>query len=60
MFLEIVQFGGYKLKSMIGKGGVAEVWLADQLALDREVAVKVISSELVNGDDADFIDRFKR
>lgn len=60
MFLENAQLGGYKLKSMIGKGGVAEVWLADQLALDREVAVKVISSELVSGDDADFIDRFKR
>ena len=60
MFLENAQFGGYKLKSMIGKGGVAEVWLADQLALDREVAVKVISSELVSGDDSDFIDRFKR
>ncbi len=60
MFLENARFGGYKLKSMIGKGGVAEVWLADQLALDREVAVKVISSELVSGDDSDFIGRFKR
>lgn len=60
MFLENVQFGGYRLKSMIGKGGVAEVWLADQLALDREVALKVLPSELVSGEDADFIDRFKR
>lgn len=60
MFLENVRFGGYKLKSMIGKGGVAEVWLADQLALDREVALKVLPSELVSGEGADFIDRFKR
>lgn len=60
MYLENVQFGGYKLKSLIGRGGVAEVWLADQLALDREVALKVLPSELVSGEDAEFAERFKR
>lgn len=60
MLLENAQFGGYKLKSLIGKGGVAEVWLADQLALDREVALKVLPAELVGSEDVEFVERFKR
>jgi len=49
---------GYRLEEQIGKGGMGTVYRANQLALDRRVAVKVISKE--NSDDPDFRVRFKR
>jgi serine/threonine protein kinase len=42
MNLEGLQLGGYRLISLLGKGGMAEVWLAEQVVLNRKVAVKVI------------------
>jgi formylglycine-generating enzyme required for sulfatase activity/tRNA A-37 threonylcarbamoyl transferase component Bud32 len=38
--------GGCEIKSVLGKGGMATVYLAIQQGLDREVAVKILSSRL--------------
>ncbi|HEX2913270.1 MAG TPA: protein kinase [Chloroflexia bacterium] len=60
MDLENKQLGAYRLISLIGKGGMAEVWLATQLTLNREVAVKVISEAMSNLDQGNFVARFAR
>lgn len=48
----------YKIKSMIGGGGMANVYLADDTILNREVAIKVLRLEYAN--DTEFITRFDR
>ncbi len=48
----------YEIVSIIGKGGMGVVYLAHDLRLDRQVAVKILSSHIVN--DPQFIERFKR
>lgn len=48
----------YKIKSTIGGGGMANVYLADDTILDREVAIKVLRLEYAN--DEEFIARFDR
>ncbi|MFL9814795.1 protein kinase [Stutzerimonas sp. VN223-3] len=45
---------GYRLHKRLGKGGMAEVYLATQLSLDREVALKV----LLHTEDEAFTERF--
>jgi serine/threonine-protein kinase PpkA len=45
---------GYRLHRRLGKGGMAEVYLATQLSLDREVALKV----LLHTEDEAFSERF--
>jgi serine/threonine protein kinase len=52
------QLGGYRIESVIGRGGMGIVYLADQTRLDRKVALKVITPELAH--DADFRTRFER
>jgi serine/threonine protein kinase/WD40 repeat protein/DNA-binding winged helix-turn-helix (wHTH) protein len=49
---------GYRLGRRIGEGQFGVVYRASQPAIGREVAVKVVRSELA--DDADFIRRFER
>ncbi|MBL7076352.1 MAG: protein kinase [Kiritimatiellae bacterium] len=48
---------GFEVLERIGSGGMAVVWQARQLSLDRIVAIKVLSSHL--SADADDIERFK-
>lgn len=62
MDLQDKQLGTYHLMSRIGRGGMAEVWLANQTTLNREVAVKVINDAKANGDDydQDLAKRFER
>ena len=36
------QFGHYKILSLIGKGGMGEVYRALDSTLDRDVAVKIL------------------
>lgn len=62
MDLENKQLGTYRLVSRIGRGGMAEVWLANQTTLNREVAVKIINDAGSNGDeyDQDLAKRFER
>lgn len=47
---------GFKLKKRLGEGGMGEVWLADQVAMSRQVAVKLLSPSLVSKED--FVQRF--
>jgi serine/threonine-protein kinase len=60
MKLEEKQLGAYRLISLIGKGGFAEVWLAEQLNLNRQVAVKVIPEVPQDLADQHYIERFTR
>jgi serine/threonine-protein kinase PpkA len=53
---ESVEIPGYRIEKAIGVGGMASVYLAVQESLDREVALKVMSSSLA--DNAEFADRF--
>jgi serine/threonine-protein kinase len=48
----------YEIKRMIGGGGMANVYLAWDTILDREVAVKVLRTEYAN--EKEFIARFDR
>lgn len=52
------QIGGFLVESLIGRGGMSRVYLAQQLSLDRRVALKILSGEL--SADADFRARFLR
>ncbi len=48
--------GRYQILRQIGKGGMAVVYLADDLQENRKVAIKILRSELTT--DADFVRRF--
>ena len=48
----------YKIVSPIGKGGMGEVYLAEDTRLDRKIAVKFLNEELAR--DADKLHRFIR
>lgn len=50
--------GGYELIQQIGKGGMGTVYVARQLSLQREVALKVLKTDW--NDDATFVTRFQR
>ncbi|MFN9351857.1 MAG: protein kinase domain-containing protein [Gemmatimonadota bacterium] len=50
--------GDYDIYGMLGKGGMATVYLALDLALNRKVAIKVMHPQMLMGDDA--IARFRR
>ncbi|MDP4082989.1 MAG: Stk1 family PASTA domain-containing Ser/Thr kinase [Bacillota bacterium] len=50
--------GRYKVMEMIGGGGMANVYLAHDMILDRNVAVKMLRLDLTN--DEEFIRRFHR
>ncbi len=49
--------GEFRLIRRLGKGGMADVYLAEQTALNRHVAVKVMKSSLVT--DSTYLERFK-
>ncbi len=51
------QLGGYQLLRRLGHGAMAEVYLAEQLSLSRQVAIKVLRSNLAR--DATYVDRFQ-
>jgi serine/threonine protein kinase len=46
---------GYKIERLIAKGGMAEVYLAEQLSLGRKVALKILDAK---AGDAEFAERF--
>jgi serine/threonine protein kinase len=60
MELKNRQLGSYKLISLIGKGGMAEVWLASQLTLNREVAVKILPEATSRNEELRLAERFAR
>lgn len=49
---------GYRILDNLGEGGFARVFLAEQTALERNVALKVMSPQLAN--DVDYCERFLR
>ena len=50
--------GKYKLLSLLGKGGMSSVYLAEHTLMKRRVAVKVLPHKRVN--DASYLGRFHR
>ncbi len=53
-----LRLGDYQLLRKLGRGGMADVYSARHLALGREVAIKVLRSDLAH--DKDYISRFRR
>ena len=49
---------GYETLGEIGEGGMAKVWQARHLTLDRHVAVKVLTQDF--SQDVEFLDRFRQ
>ncbi|MGW3622683.1 protein kinase domain-containing protein [Streptomyces sp. NPDC000880] len=50
--------GRYQLRDLLGQGGMASVYLAYDSALDRQVAIKTLHTEL--GREQSFRERFRR
>lgn len=53
------QIGEFQLLRRLGRGGMAEVYLAEQVSLRRNVAVKVLRADMLGGDDV-LIKRFEQ
>ena len=52
--------GEFRLLRRLGAGGMAEVYLAEQVALERKVAVKIMKPDMVKGSDDVILARFKQ
>ncbi|MBW3665512.1 MAG: Stk1 family PASTA domain-containing Ser/Thr kinase [Actinobacteria bacterium] len=55
---DVLLAGRYRLERLIGRGGMAEVWGGTDEVLQRDVAVKVLSTRF--SDDEQFQRRFRR
>jgi len=53
MPLEGLQLGRYRLLHLIGRGNMGEVYLAEDPRVSRQVAIKVVSSEVAHYPNAD-------
>lgn len=56
--LKQATLGDYEILAELGRGGMATVYLAHDISLDRKVAIKVMSPALLDGDGS--VERFKR
>src|SRR5206468_2584441 len=52
------EIAGYRIESLLGRGGMSVVYIAEQMRLGRKVALKLLSSDL--GWDTQFRERFIR
>jgi len=50
--------GRYRLIAKVGAGGMADVWAADDIELERKVALKFLHERFA--EDKQFVDRFER
>lgn len=55
---KVTQLGDFRLMKKLGQGGMGEVYLANQVSLDRLVALKILSKEMAKK--AGFVERFVR
>ncbi|MFN8419836.1 MAG: serine/threonine protein kinase [Anaerolineae bacterium] len=53
-----LKLGQYQITALLGRGGMATVYRARQISVDRDVAIKIIKPELTEM--ADFTARFER
>lgn len=51
-----LEVGGFLLKDKLGVGGMGEVWLAYHAAMDRHVALKILSPKFTSN--KEFLERF--
>ena len=51
-----IKIAGYEIVRRLGAGGMGDVWLANQTAMERKVALKILSPALTS--DQEFIERF--
>jgi Tol biopolymer transport system component len=52
------RLGGYEIRSLLGAGGMGEVYRARDPGLERDVAIKVLPSDI--SEDSDRLKRFER
>src|SRR4051812_18669102 len=50
--------GNFRLVKLLGTGGMGAVWLAEDVGLQRKVAVKLLSEKLCH--EPDLVERFLR
>src|SRR5437016_14033825 len=53
-----IKLGRYEIRAKIGEGGMGEVYLAQDMKLDRKVALKILPAELASNRDR--MERFIR
>ncbi|QDS87646.1 Serine/threonine-protein kinase PrkC [Rosistilla ulvae] len=52
------QLGDLQILRRLGRGGMADVYLATQVSLERQVAIKILRASLAN--DNNYVERFRR
>lgn len=52
--------GDFRLIRLLGTGGMAEVYLAEQVSLQRPVAVKILTGDAVSGKNNTLLKRFEQ
>ena len=56
----VVLDGRWVIEEKIGEGGMGAVYRAQQLSVDRKVAIKTMHSKLAEGEGKNYLERFLR